>query len=128
MYLETEKNKKFNFSQSDQKMGQLLMIFLIILNLIYFFKIREISFYLIIIFLIISSFTFILPRVFKPLNYLFSKLVLFIANFVSLSVMIILYFLVLFPLSIFTKIVRKKEGGSNWIKTTENSNNFDKEY
>ena len=89
---------------------------------------REISFYLIIIFLIISPFTFIYPRVFKPLNYLFSKLVLFIANFVSLSVMIILYFLVLFPLSIFTKIFGKKEGGSNWIKITENSNNFDKEY
>ena len=131
MYLESVNKKEFIFHQSDKKMGIVLSIFLLILNLYSYFVNDSISKILLFLFLLNIFLFLFIPVVFKPLNKIFSSLILFLAEYISKFLMFVLYFVVLYPLSLLSKISlfsKSKYKQSNWEKSQKNNINFDNQY
>ncbi len=131
MYLETENKEKFIFHQSEKKMGIVLCVFLTIINIYFYIKNGQFSNNSLIILLIFILLTFIYPKVFKPINKIFSFIILFLAEYISKVLMLILYFLVLFPLSLISKISlfkSSKDVFSTWEKYKEENNDFNNQF
>ena len=112
-------------------MGIVLCVFLTIINIYFYIKNGQFSNNSLIILLIFILLTFIYPKVFKPINKIFSFIILFLAEYISKVLMLILYFLVLFPLSLISKISlfkSSKDVFSTWEKYKEENNDFNNQF
>lgn len=94
---------------SDKKFGFFFsLIFLILYFYLLFFK--NLNYYLpLIISLILASVSIFKPNILKKLNYLWFKLGIVLGKFFSPIILGIIFFVIITPISLFMKIVKRDE-------------------
>ncbi|PPR46325.1 MAG: hypothetical protein CFH19_01301 [Alphaproteobacteria bacterium MarineAlpha5_Bin9] len=92
---------------SEKNFGYTFAFFFLIISLyLYIFR-DQINIWLLFITLLFFVISFFVPKFLYYPNLFWNKLSILLGNIVSPLVMLILYFLVLFPSGIFVKILRK---------------------
>lgn len=121
---------------SERKFGSFFSLVLILLaSYLLFSESLTISIIIYLGSFVLGLITFFIPIVLRPLNKLWMKLGLVIGMVVSPLVLVLIYFIIITPLSIFLRITGRDElrlkcnsDKSYWIDTPENNVNFDKQY
>ena len=127
---------KHNNQLTNKKFGYFFGSFLLIISLIIFLVQEFWSFYIISIAIAFIIIALINPKLLSIPNSIWFKFSLFIGNALSMIVMIILFYLVIFPTGIILKIFNKdilpvkkdKNLKSYWVKRSNQINNFEDQF
>ena len=127
---------KHNNQLTDKKFGYFFGSFMLIVSLIIFLVQDFWNFYIISIAISFITIALIKPKLLSIPNHIWFKFSLFIGNAISMIVMIILFYLVIFPTGIILKIFNKdilpvkkdKNLESYWLERSNQKINFEDQF